>query len=40
MPRRQQNIILGWAEVHQAELAENWRRAQVQEPVLKIEGTI
>ena len=40
MPRRQQHIILGWAEVHQHALMENWRRAQAQQPVLKIEGTI
>ena len=40
IPRRQQNIILGWAEVHQQELLENWRRAREQEPVLKISGTI
>jgi len=40
MPRRQQNIILGWAEVHQQELMENWQRARTQQPVLKIEGTI
>lgn len=38
MPRRQQNIILGWAEVHQDQLQENWRRAQRQLPVLQIEG--
>ncbi len=40
MPRRQQNIILGWAEVHQQELLENWQRARTQQPVLKIEGTL
>jgi hypothetical protein len=40
MPRRQQNIFLGWAEVHQQELMENWQRARTQQPVLKIEGTL
>ncbi len=40
MPRRQQHIILGWAEVHQQALWENWQRAQAQQPVLKIEGTL
>lgn len=40
MPRRQLNIILGWAEVHQQELMENWQRTKTQQPVLKIEGTI
>ncbi len=40
IPRRQQNIVLGWAEVHQQELLENWRRAREQESVLKIPGTI
>lgn len=38
MPRRQQNMILGWAEIHQRELQENWRRAENSEPLLKIEG--
>lgn len=38
MPRRQQNLILGWAEIHQEELLANWQRvAQGQQPH-KIEG--
>lgn len=40
VPRRQQHIILGWAEVHQEELLENWRRAHTGEALLGIEGTI
>jgi hypothetical protein len=40
MPRRQQNIVLGWAEVHQDELLENWERARRGDLPLKIEGTI
>ncbi len=40
MPRRQQNIILGWAEVHQSELLENWERARRGDLPLRVEGTI
>ncbi len=40
MPRRQQNIILGWAEVHQEELIENWERARRGDFPLRVEGTI
>ena len=40
MPRRQQNIILGWAEVHQDELLENWERARLGDLPLKVEGVI
>ncbi len=28
MPRRQQNLILAWAELHQKELLANWQRAR------------
>jgi hypothetical protein len=38
MPRRQMQIILGWAELHSAELIENWRRLQTGEILHKIEG--
>jgi hypothetical protein len=38
MPRRQIQIILGWAELHNAELLENWLRLQAGEPLNKIEG--
>jgi hypothetical protein len=40
MPRRQQHIILGWAEVHQRELLANWTRARDGSPLAKIEGTL
>ncbi len=40
LPRRQQNIVLGWAEVHQEELLENWERARRGDLPLKIEGRI
>lgn len=40
MPRRQQNIILGWAEVHQIELMNNWNQARLGLPTAKIEGKI
>jgi len=33
MPRRQQHLILAWAELRQEELLENWDRV-VQEDVL------
>ena len=40
MPRRQQNIILGWTEVHQGELLENWELARRGDSPLRVEGTI
>lgn len=40
MPRRQQHIILGWAEVHQQELMDNWRRARGGLPLTGIEGNL
>jgi len=40
MPRRQLNIILGWAEVHQQELIDNWNQARLGLPTAKIEGRI
>ena len=40
IPRRQQHIILGWAEVHQAELIDNWQRAREGLPLVGIEGNI
>jgi hypothetical protein len=27
LPRRQLRLVLAWAELHQEELVENWRRA-------------
>jgi hypothetical protein len=38
MPRRQQNMILGWAEIHQEELMENWHSARLGQPMRKIGG--
>jgi hypothetical protein len=35
--RRQLRLVLAWAEVHQAELLENWRRAQDGETLQEIE---
>ena len=40
MPRRQQHIILGWAEVHQEELMDNWHRARGRRRLQKIEATL
>lgn len=40
MERRQQNIILGWAEVHQQELLDNWEKARSGLPMTKIQGRI
>lgn len=38
MPRRQQNLIIAWAELHQEELLENWRRIELERPLDSIEG--
>jgi hypothetical protein len=38
MPRRQQNMILGWAEIHQEELLANWHLVAQEQPPHKIEG--
>lgn len=38
MPRRQQNLIIAWAELHQEELIENWQRIELEQPLGKIEG--
>lgn len=35
--RRQLRLVLAWAELHQAELAENWQRARAGETLLDIE---
>lgn len=35
--RRQLRFVLAWAELHQRELEENWRRAQARERLLEIE---
>ena len=38
MPRRQQHLILAWAELHQQELLENWQRAQDEEVLRRLKG--
>jgi hypothetical protein len=38
MPNRQMRFILAWAEIHQAELEENWRSLQKNRALAKIEG--
>lgn len=35
--RRQLRLVLAWAELHQEELAENWRRARAGETLNQIE---
>lgn len=35
--RRELRLVLGWAELHQAELQENWRRARAGERLRSIE---
>jgi hypothetical protein len=35
--RRQLRFVLAWAELHQAELEENWRRARMGETLQEIE---
>ena len=36
LPRRQLRFVLAWAELHQDELAENWRRARAGETLKEI----
>jgi hypothetical protein len=38
MPRRQQNLIIAWAELHQEELIENWQRIELEQPLDQIAG--
>ena len=38
MPRKQQRLILAWAELHGAELLENWQRIEQEQPIYKIDG--
>jgi hypothetical protein len=38
MPRKQQNLILAWAELHGEELLENWQRVEQEQPLDKIDG--
>ena len=37
IPKRQQNIILGWAAVHAEELAANWETCELGEDPYRIE---
>ncbi len=37
LPRRQLRFVLAWAELHQNELEENWRRAGAGETLQEIE---
>jgi hypothetical protein len=37
LPRRQLRFVLAWAELHQAELEENWRRARAGATIEQIE---
>lgn len=37
LPRRQVRFVLAWAELHQEELAQNWRRARAGETLQAIE---
>ncbi len=37
LPRRAHNLVLEWADLHRAELMENWERARLNEPMQSIE---
>ncbi len=37
LPRSQQRMVEAWAEIHHAELLDDWRRLQSGRPPLKIE---
>lgn len=36
LPRRALELVLDWAELHQAELLSNWDRGQLQQPFASI----
>jgi hypothetical protein len=38
LPRRQLRLVLAWAELHQAELENNWSRMQAGELPVRIAG--
>jgi hypothetical protein len=38
MPRKQQNLVIAWIELHQEELLENWQLISQDSPPNKIEG--
>jgi Domain of unknown function (DUF4160) len=37
LPRRQERLVLAWAELHQRELLSNWQTLQQGHPPIKIE---
>ena len=37
LPRRQERLVLAWAELHQQELMASWRTLQEGRPPIKIE---
>ena len=37
MPKRAFGLIMEWLELHRAELAENWKRAEARLPLTPIE---
>jgi hypothetical protein len=37
LPRRQLRFVLAWAELHQAELRQNWNLARAREKLIPIE---
>lgn len=37
LPRRQERLVLAWAELHQEELLSNWQTLQQGRPAIKIE---
>ncbi|MDP2604254.1 MAG: DUF4160 domain-containing protein [Deltaproteobacteria bacterium] len=37
LPRRQERLVLAWAELHQEELLSNWQTLQQDRPAIKIE---
>lgn len=37
LPSRVMGLVIEWGALHQQELLDNWRRAQAQEPLRKID---
>lgn len=38
LPRREHNLVVAWAELHQDELLDNWQRVEQEQPLERIEG--
>lgn len=38
LPRRAHNLVIEWADLHRAELMENWERARRGEPLIDIDS--